>query len=115
MNMESAQNKLSDWLEPSLALKTNQHINLKKADIVEKDDSSADSTEDWDEDWDILARVDLSDEETPREESTASDYDYDDEESDEFGLGALAAHKTSTSDDDDDDFEDVEEGFSIAW
>ena len=129
-NKESAKNKIVGWLEPSLALKKNESIILKKVTISKSKDSedNSDTTEepekeetqeegDWDDSW----TEEPWDE--PETDEPTSDFDWDDEDEDEpvesstevedtepevdvFGLSGLK--KPDDEDDDDSDWEDDE-------
>jgi hypothetical protein len=130
--MESAQNKLSEWLEPSLALKKNQNIKLSKISVdktdlnVSRSEGASDESDEWDDDWAGRGWDDLEEGSTATPSNTTPDADDDWEdddweeelsdiegEDDEFGLSALKILKEDTSSDSFDD--DDDEGGEDEW
>jgi hypothetical protein len=125
MNEESAQRKLSDWLEPSLALKKNGDIQLRDAKALQKNLNVARSgetdEEDWDEEFEGLSWDDLGDSDGSEDEDEDDWEDDDDEElvsqeaeDDDFGLVALKALKSEPTPDEDDE-EGENEQWGLTW
>ena len=129
MNEESAQKKLGEWLEPSLALKKNNDIELRKAEAVKKNlnvarEGEADEGEDWDDEFAGLSWDDLGDEDEEDDEEDDDDWedDEDDEDSeelaaqeaedDDFGLSALKSLKSESVSEDD---EEESEKWGLTW
>ena len=133
-NKESAKNKIVGWLEPSLALKKNESIILKKV-TVSKTKDAEDTTPDTsdleepekeevpegDEEWDDSWVEEPWDE--PETDETTSDFEWEDEdeevpnepsieeavvepEVDVFGLSGLKKSDDDDGDDGDGDDDD---------
>ena len=129
-NKESAKNKIVGWLEPSLALKKNESIILKKVTISKSKDSedASDATEEpekeeaqEDEEWDDSWAEEPWDE--PETDDSVPDFDWEDEDEDESGesdaeetsaepevdiFGLSGLKKPDDEDDDESDWEDDE-------
>tara|TARA_Y100000310_G_scaffold294422_1_gene324874 strand:+ start:3240 stop:3698 length:459 start_codon:yes stop_codon:yes gene_type:complete len=138
LHIESAQNKLSEWLEPSLALKKNQNIKLSKISLdktdlnVSRSEGASDESDEWDDDWEGRGWDDLEEGSTATPSPTTSDADDDwedddgdweeelsdiEDEDDEFGLSALKILQDdiASSSLDDDDEEGGEDEWGLKW
>jgi hypothetical protein len=123
MHEESAQKKLSDWLEPSLALKKNSDVQLRKVEVVEKNlnvsrGSEESDEENWDEDfegvsWDDLGDTDDGDDDDWEDDDDDEVDDADEVEEDDFGLSALKALKSEPDPEEEDDEES--EQWGLTW
>jgi len=137
--MESAQNKLSEWLEPSLALKKNQNVKLSKISVdktdlnVSRSEGDSDESGEWDDDWEGRGWDDLEEGSTapPTNTTPEADDDWEDDDweeelsdiedqDDEFGLSALKILQDDTAsdsseEDDDDDEEGGEDEWGLKW
>ena len=137
LHIESAQNKLSEWLEPSLALKKNQNIKLSKISLdktdlnVSRSEGASDESDEWDDDWEGRGWDDLEEGSTATPSPTTSDADDDWEdddgdweeelsdiegEDDEFGLSALKILQDDIASSSlDDDEEGGEDEWGLKW
>ena len=114
-NLESAKNKLSGWLEPSLALKKNDAISLASVDLSDNVGSETKkSTKKTKKALPKAKKVKEEPEEESAPEESEDDIDWDqfdddeeksdeDDSDDEWDLSSLKA-----SDDDEDDEDDEE-------
>ena len=128
-NLESAKNKLSGWLEPTLSLKKNEHLNLESVDLTDnvvgekptkkskKKATKVDEEEEWNPDWED-ADWDSLDEEEDEDDDDEDDDEWDWEEEDEEGDESTKEAVTAENDDEtnwdhldeDDDEEEDDDG-----